>query len=362
MVNMDHRSIKRPRSESFIAEATKKPGKKKKKIKGNKNKDFSDSKNKESTSSTSLESTATAEGLIMTQVLRTLNRTETSRFEAYRRATFSSTAVSDWIAHVLLQNHEHHGQKNGASSSNKLVDLTCPGQAGDITLIVSTLAKAYAQRLVTAALRTCNDAGGPLLPQHVLAAHHARTQAGLDPGFFLSKTNSVGGISSQQNAAALGIGDRDQLLRNAALQAQEDYDKYTNSVESNNKETSEEQQEDEAKMIEEMEITSEDNAESVAILENPPLLNMADSIEPTSKVLESNISTTEDLPDVEMEELVPSKDEHVIIESKPQQPPVDDQHQKVAAAAETKTEEQPMSMEDALLLDMDDDDSSDNDI
>jgi hypothetical protein len=112
--------------------------------------------------------------------------------------------------------------------------MVAPGQADEITVVVSTLAKAYAQRLVTAARRVAAAEGleesQPLQPSHLLKAHHSRIQAGLDPGFFLQKPRATAVMeSSSAVAAALGIVDKNELARNAALAAQEEYDKYMES-------------------------------------------------------------------------------------------------------------------------------------
>ena len=96
--------------------------------------------------------------------------------------------------------------------------------------LVTTLAKNYAQRLVTAARRSCQgvDPSTPLSPQHVLTAHYSRVQAGLDPGFFLQTQRNVTTVaeSSAAVAAALGTNDANALQRSATLAAQEEYDKY----------------------------------------------------------------------------------------------------------------------------------------
>ena len=112
-----------------------------------------------------------------------------------------------------------------------------PGQADEITIVVSTLAKAYAQRLVTAARRVAAAEGAdestPLTPDQVMKAYHSRVQAGLDPGFFLRKPKVSNAVaeSSAAVAAALGTVDTYALQRSAALAAQEEYDNYIKSKE-----------------------------------------------------------------------------------------------------------------------------------
>jgi hypothetical protein len=116
--------------------------------------------------------TATAEGQIMAQVMSTFSRLEQSRFEAFRRATFPQDVIAKYVAHCLMEEQHRPISKGILSgttiplSSSSLLsspagqhrepilsELVAPGQAEDIALIVSILAKAYAQRLVTAACR-----------------------------------------------------------------------------------------------------------------------------------------------------------------------------------------------------------------
>lgn len=201
----------------------------------------------------------------MTQVLSTFNRLEQSRFEAFRRSSFRGDVISAYVAHCLATCQERayargektrqylgaHGLgvsplspqhvlqhcpyvKNGTPLKRSLDDMVAPGQADEITVVVSTLAKAYAQRLVTAARRVAAAEGleesQPLQPSHLLKAHHSRVHAGLDPGFFLQKPRATAVTEScSAVAAALGIVDKNELARNAALAAQEEYDKYMES-------------------------------------------------------------------------------------------------------------------------------------
>ena len=110
--------------------------------------------------------TATAEGQIMAQVLSTFSRLEQSRFEAFRRVTFPKDAISKYVAHCLIE-EQHRPVSQGVPTAPDtkttvgskpirepiLSEVVAPGQAEDITIVVATLAKAYAQRLVTAAKR-----------------------------------------------------------------------------------------------------------------------------------------------------------------------------------------------------------------
>lgn len=307
----------------------------------------------------------------MTQVLRTLNRTETSRFEAYRRSALSSSAISDWLVHLLGQAHEHSTAKllqpRQAPLPTRLVDMVCPGQAGDINTVVSTLAKRYAQRLVTAARRVATAQGytdaSPLLPHHILAAHDARTRAGLDPGFFLQKVPWVGGMSTKLQAAALGNADRDQQLRDAALQAQEEYDLYMESraiEDENGCAETEEEEPVEAHEEEEMEVEPE---KEIAV--PPAPVSAAEADDESSMQLEAMADPME----MEMEEELTTKEKpEMTVVSSVAAPTL---ALPVTAApivvtvkqpvVKTEAKSEPLSMEDALLLDMDDDDSSDED-
>jgi hypothetical protein len=199
----------------------------------------------------------------MAQVLSTFHRMEQSRFEAFRRCTFPSDAISQYIAFCLQQHYERtyarttkaqqltDSQGIGVSDvvyaralsnppsffeskQQQLSDLCAVGQAEEITAVVSTCAKLYAQRLVTAARRVAMYVEGigeddPLLPHHILQAHAARTKAGVDPGFFLQSSSGSSNMPVYQDsvgAAALGTIHRSDLLLYAALEAQEEYDKY----------------------------------------------------------------------------------------------------------------------------------------
>ena len=159
-----------------------------------------------------------------------------------------------------------HGS-NGASSgqSPTLSNLVVPNSASEIVAVVSTLAKCYAQRLVSAAKRVADveeeeretsdvsptTTQQPIQPHHILEAHRYRQHAGLDPGFWMAsdrtgycKSGSSGGIMNKKvvgvaEAAALGTVDRDRLNYLAALESQ---DLYIKAMENN------EQQDEDDKM------------------------------------------------------------------------------------------------------------------
>jgi len=171
----------------------------------------------------------------MLQFLNSLNPMEYSQFEAYRRSTFRGDVISKFVASCLLQiEQERFAQRVNAkdylvSRNTSVIDqkkevhplelrfnvhppqrfhdgdvdddnaskvealqldpLVEPHAAPEITIAVSSLAKSYAQRLVQASRSVASEQGhhehAPLLPSHVLEAYRQRSQAGLDPGFFL---------------------------------------------------------------------------------------------------------------------------------------------------------------------------------
>jgi hypothetical protein len=215
--------------------------------------------------------TATSEGTEMTRVLSTLSQIEKSRFEAYRRCTFSAKAIREYVAHMLLAHAEQLKDRTRVSvgllgsdgcgtgvphlersivrmntaatttaknrqNRRPLHDMVQPGSADSIVVIVTALAKAYAQRLVAAARRVSADSHGPILVEHIQAAYEARVRGGVDPGFsitrpsrrraFKSSSSMLWSCQGKIASAALGIVDRHELLRLAALQAQDDYDAY----------------------------------------------------------------------------------------------------------------------------------------
>jgi hypothetical protein len=198
----------------------------------------------------------------------------------------------------------------------------------------------------------------------------------LDPGFFLQKViPRVNGLSTKLQAAALGNVDRDQLLRDAALQAQEEYDMYIKSrgmMEDGNGGA-----ESEVEHIEpgkSHEIDDDDNDDEEMDVE--PEKEIAVPLAPVSIADadddESSMQPEATLDPVEMEEELMVKEEPEVmtaissVASTPALPVttaapivVTAPQQPLDTTAEVKTA--PLSMEDALLLDMDDDDSSDED-
>jgi len=239
-------------------------------------------------------STATADGQMMAQMLSTFSKMEQSRFEAFQRSALPQNTVQDWLVACLYRKgptgHPSVARDAAASATAspshhrlQLDDLVAPGQASDISMVVATVAKIYAQRLVATAKKlqkkriiatddedaddnaedndTDKEKGGdqeepakrktgtgganksaihtddhenrPLEPQDIWCAWQYRCQRGLDPGFFLSSTSqstaSNGGdggwnINLQQEGSIDDMDDYTQR-RLAALAAQEEYEK-----------------------------------------------------------------------------------------------------------------------------------------
>ena len=209
----------------------------------------------------------------MAQVLSTFSRLEQSRFEAFRKAAFHGDAIAKYVAHCLI--HEQHRPVSagntsvdapdirtripGASSGptdrdgkqkarfrnlrpnphyqRRLVlsELVAPGQAQDITVVVSTLAKEYAQRLVLAARRHTaerllvnnEEESEAISPEDLLQAFSDRQARGLDPGFFLGGTKTKNATASETSLFLSDpeIHQRYSLSRSVALAAQDEYDK-----------------------------------------------------------------------------------------------------------------------------------------
>lgn len=135
-----------------------------------------------------------------------------------------------------------------------LANLVVANSVSEIVSVVSTLAKCYGQRLVTAAKRVAdaedkekNFIGTsladdtissltlprPLQPRHFIEAQKHRARAGLDPDFWLAGRvgHSEQGLVFHKGgegiaeAAALGMVDRDSLCYFAALGAQDEHDR-----------------------------------------------------------------------------------------------------------------------------------------
>jgi hypothetical protein len=216
---------------------------------------------------------------MMAQMLSTFSKLEQSRFEAFQRASFPADAVAKWIAACLSHrfrivmdpppNHHHYSSAAATAnntttastctaSSRSLSDLVAVGQEGEICMVVSVLAKIYAQRLVQTAIRQRAAAAAaaataaasqsatsgvsssqqsqplqqqqqpaaPLLPSDILKALEERRRLGLDPGFFLQAAQERQGLWQSDNATSSNSNTMYQQRRLAALQAQDEYDAH----------------------------------------------------------------------------------------------------------------------------------------
>ena len=194
--------------------------------------------------------TATVDGQYMAKILSTFSKIEQSRFEAFKRVSFPCDAVSKYVAHCLAERQDFHPPPSNmvrASISPQLQDLVVPGQEEEITTVVATLAKVYAQRLCAAAKayatsqpnssdnsknkeqqqqqQSSKGSYAAIQPEHVLQAFYARKEGGHDPGFFLQPNE---GIATASNIVSAG---KEQMKRTAALAAQEALDKHLKELE-----------------------------------------------------------------------------------------------------------------------------------
>ena len=120
-------------------------------------------------------------------------------------------------------------QKLEMTTDPSLADYCVPGQEHDIAMVVATLAKIYAQRLVATAVKLRAERNPdtavavvgvtPLQPLEIQRACRYRQAQGLDPGFFLA-SSSTAATASTYNA------QDEQDLRLAALQAEQEYDAW----------------------------------------------------------------------------------------------------------------------------------------
>lgn len=146
----------------------------------------------------------------MSQMLSTFSKVEQSRFEAFRCARFSPSVIENWVAAVLSDRYR-------LDECRELNDLVLPNQSADIVMVVSTLAKTYAQRLVWEASKLNKDVNVPLQPHHIRTAWEDRKRRGLDPGLFLQP--------AARSDTPLESTDNYDMRHMAALAAQEEYDK-----------------------------------------------------------------------------------------------------------------------------------------
>lgn len=194
----------------------------------------------------------------MAQMLSTFSKLEQSRFEAFRRSTVPADAVHEWLAACLADRYSiSPPAAEGAGKSRSLADLVQPGQADSISMVVATLAKVYAQRLVSAAQSlaledsnntnnnsynnegvTADEQQNPLQPRHLWRAWEHRKRQGLDPGFFLQANEGLQWSSSGGQA-----GQVHDCRRLAALAAQEEYDAHVAKEEQKEKDARQDEME-----------------------------------------------------------------------------------------------------------------------
>jgi hypothetical protein len=217
-------------------------------------------------------STSTADGQMMAQMLSTFSKLEQSRFEAFRRSTVPADAVHEWLAACLADRYSipPPAANGGAGESRTLADLVQPGQADSISMVVATLAKVYAQRLVSEAQRlamedsnnsnnnegvtTADELQYPLQPQHIRRAWEHRKRQGLDPGFFLQANE---GLQWSSGGQATGVHDCRRL---AALAAQEEYDAHVAEEEKKEKDARRDEMDLEPSSLEADAATTDPNA------------------------------------------------------------------------------------------------------
>ncbi|CAB9528606.1 expressed unknown protein [Seminavis robusta] len=251
---MDNRGVKRPRSSTPGGDDSTTKNKKDKLKKKKKNKPNPKKPESKDETTNSLEETATADGRHMAKLLSTFSKIEMSRFEAFKRVSFPCDAISDYVAHCLatrqgaLPRPQPVGKfLNFDNQQPRLEDLVVPGQQEEITTVVATLAKAYAQRLVaaakvvkqqqqqsaeetsksgettsTASSNSNNNKETAIQPEHVLQAFYARRQQGQDPGFFLQANECINIATQPMDNNNAG---KEQMKLVAALAAQEECDK-----------------------------------------------------------------------------------------------------------------------------------------
>lgn len=165
-------------------------------------------------------STSTADGRIMTQIMSTFSKLEQSRFNAFSQSVLPTSAVEEWLGAYVSQRI-----LGGADLQHPLplADLCVPNQDQDIVMVVASLAKIYAQRLVATACKLQKKSAAPattktatpLQSSDILRAHHLRKAQGLDPGLFLQPQEAIQWSHSS-------VADQDARL--AALAAEEEYD------------------------------------------------------------------------------------------------------------------------------------------
>lgn len=271
----------------------------------------------------------------MAQMLSLFSNVEQSRFQAYKRSTFNATAIENYVSSCLIHKYhkattivnsllipsitnsnddknrnlyyqnviwntasvssttnpsrgrqqqqqqstganDHNGQRRFNSIHRPLSDLVAPGQHEDIGLIVTIIAKIYAQRLVKAAIAYQKEQQQQEKEEHrqqlllrqneqqldgsntsstngvdnatnvpMSASHHnqqqplrplslwkvilERQRRGIDPGFFLqSNQESTGNVNLSSSYSEQRSYHNTKRL--AALHAQDEYQQLLDKV------------------------------------------------------------------------------------------------------------------------------------
>lgn len=144
------------------------------------------------------------------KMMATFSSSEHQMLQAFRRSTLQGDVVQAYLTRVLRDRFR-------VDDSYRLEDMVSPGQSQEIVRILRLCGKIYAQRLVVQAAQECQNNNNNNTTTSLLTAiwnaHHARTQSGEDPGFYMQQKE---GDSS---------GPSEDTKRLAAEHAQEEYDK-----------------------------------------------------------------------------------------------------------------------------------------
>ena len=159
---------------------------------------------------------------------------------ALRRCPYVDHAESQLASAASTTSTASASPTTVTATAPPLRDMVAPETEQEVTAVVSALAKLHAQRLVAAARRLATAEGHPLheplRPHHVVQAKLYRTEAGLDPGFFMGAGGSggdgqmgatgagAGGSCGAAAAAALDVVDIHRLKMEAAIEAQREYE------------------------------------------------------------------------------------------------------------------------------------------
>mmetsp|Transcript_10767 Transcript_10767/g.16001 ORF Transcript_10767/g.16001 Transcript_10767/m.16001 type:complete len:258 (-) Transcript_10767:51-824(-) len=202
-----------------------------------------------------LPDTAKAESAPIIQAMKCMSNDEQSRFEAYRRCSFPNSVMTKCVALSLAKIIQRRSKMAPASKAesfslpdivldaiakpkenhdwNQILQcLVNPKSSNEIVIIVSTLAKLYAQRVVHAACQvaerenksTSSGGGVNLRPHHLREARNMQLSTSV---FFLGPQEQSPFV---RNDSAVMV-DKCKQKADAALAAQETYDEYHSTSE-----------------------------------------------------------------------------------------------------------------------------------